>query len=107
MIACDLMLLCLVVILTKPLHNGYILYNIFYSPRCVWFPLVQRGHRVSGALSFNLEGPASWIAVHAAARVLRSRLVVGRVVVLRVEEMAALMSCVGGRQGWFSRFPPR
>ena len=61
---------------------------------------------MSGERSFSLEGPDSWMAVHAAARVLKSRLVVGMTVALRVAEMAALMSSVGGRLACSSTLPP-
>ena len=68
----------------------------YYIP--FWLPefLSQRGQIVSGTFSLSFEGPDSWTAVHAAAKVFRSLLAVGDIAVLSVEEMAALISSVDG-----------
>ena len=61
---------------------------------------------MSGTRSLNLEGPDSWRDVQAALRVLRSLFAVGIMAVLRIAEMAALISSVLGILWCSSMLPP-
>ena len=60
-----------------------------------------------GDRSFSFVGPDSWIDCQAAPSVLKSLLVTGITVALKVADMAAFMSSVGGMRRFLSMSPPR
>ena len=62
---------------------------------------------MSGDRSFSFVGPDSWIDCQAAPSVLKSLLVTGITVALKVADMAAFMSSVGGMRRFSSMSPPR